>query len=222
MEDGLGLGQGIGILFNKPMDKESLRKAVRLEPALSGTIEALSDFSLVYVPDKEPECETRYTLIVSGDTQDKTGLKMGEDFISYFTPDIPLIRISSLWVNSEAVPLPENGEGIHTFYQEIAVAVTGITLGFSLPFSQEAMVNATLEITLDPWFPASIGSAVLKSATWSAEDTVHLEWEGLEPGTPGEPHFYRFIIPGGKNGITNGRGSYLKNTQTIYMEVLEL
>jgi hypothetical protein len=224
MEDGLGIGQGIGIQFNKPMDKESLRKAVRLEPALSGRIELLNEDFLVYVPDKDPECETRYTLIISGDTQDKKGLRMGEDFITYFTPDIPLVRISSLFVNTELVSMPEGGEGprSYTFYLEGTASAAAITLVFSLPFSQEAMVTAALEIALDPWFPASISSAVLKTATWSSEDTLRLEWEGLEPGNSGEPHFYRFTIPGGKNGITNGRGSYMKNTQTIYLEVLEL
>jgi hypothetical protein len=60
------------------------------------------------------------------------------------------------------------------------------------------------------------------TAVSCSEDTLLLKWEGLEPGKAGEPHFYRLTIPGGKNGITNGRGSSLANTQDIYMEVLGL
>jgi hypothetical protein len=224
IENGLGAGQGIGIQFNKPMDEESMRKAVRLEPSLSGTVELLSPASLVYVPDRNPEGETRYTLIVSADTRDKSGLRMGEDFIGYFTPDIPFLRIRSLSVNEQ--PSLALDEGItspyYAFPLEGVTGITGITLGFSLPFSEEAMAATVLEISLDPWFPASIGSAVLKAALWSSEDTLFMEWEGLEPGIPGEGHFYRLSIPGGKSGITNGRGSFLKNTQTIYMEVFDL
>jgi hypothetical protein len=149
---------------------------------------------------------------------------MGEDFISYFTPDIPLLRLSSLSVNTEALLKTDDGENFrpHTFFLDGTASVTGITLKFSLPFSPEAMVGAALEIALDPWFPLSISSAVLKAVSWSSEDTLLLEWEGLEPGLPGEPHFYRLTVPGGKSGITNGRGSHMKDTQTIYMEVLAL
>ncbi|MFP3089651.1 Ig-like domain-containing protein [Treponema sp. TIM-1] len=223
MENGLGSGQGIGVRFNKPMDEESMRKAIRLEPSLSGNVEILSPSSLVYVPDRDPEAETRYTLTVSGDTQDTSGLRMGVDFICYFTPDIPFLRIPSLSVNGQP-PLAMDagdGSGYYAFPLEGITEITGITLEFSLPFSPEAMVATVLEISLDPWFPASLGSAVLKAAAWSSEDTLFMEWEGLEPGTPGEPHFYRLTIPGGKSGISNGQGSCLKDTQHIYMEVLD-
>jgi hypothetical protein len=223
IETGLGPGQGIGVRFSKPMDGESMRKAVRLEPSLSGTIEVISPDSLVYVPDREPECETRYALIVSGDTRDKSGLPLGVDFICYFTPDIPLLRLSSLSVNGQPSLAMDGHDSSrsYAFPQNGSAGITGITLEFSQPFSQEAMVTAVLEISLDPWFPASVGSAVLKAAVWSSENTLFMEWTGLTPGTPGEPHFYRLTLPGGKSGVANGRGSYLENTQTIYMEVLD-
>jgi hypothetical protein len=221
IQDGLGSGQGIGIQFNKPMDGESLRKAVRLEPALSGRIEILSPASLVYIPDREPECETLYTLIVSGDTKDTGGLPVGEDFVCRFTPDIPFLRIPALSVNSEPPMEVPDGDGYYAFPLADSTAAVGISLRFSLPLSGEAMAAAALGISLDPWFPASLGPVVLTAVTCS-EDTLLLKWEGLEPGKPEEPHFYRFAIPGGKSGITNGRGSYLKNPQTVYMEVLGL
>ncbi|MDR2363918.1 MAG: Ig-like domain-containing protein [Spirochaetaceae bacterium] len=221
IQDGLGSGQGIGIRFNKPMDEEGLRKAVRLEPSLSGRIEVLSAASLVYIPDRDPEGETPYTLIVSGDTKDTSGLPMGEDFICYFTPDIPFLRIPSLSVNEEPpIEMPGGGDsGYYAFPLADSTAPAGVTLRFSLPFTQEAMAAAALEISLDPWFPASLGPAVLTAVTCS-EDTLLLKWEGLEPGKSGEPHFYRLTIPGGKNGIANGRGSYIKDSYHIYMEVL--
>ncbi|MDR2029553.1 MAG: Ig-like domain-containing protein [Treponema sp.] len=223
MEQGLGSGQGIGVRFNKPMDEESMRKAIRLEPSLSGTVEIVSPDSLVYVPDRDPDAETRYTLIVSGDTRDKSGLRVGEDFICYFTPDIPFLRIPALSVNGQSPLAMDEGDTprYYAFPLEGITAITGITLEFSLPFSQEAMVAAVLEISLDPWFPASLGQAVLKAAVWSSENTLFMEWEGLEPGTPEEPHFYQLTIPGGKSGVANGRGSFIKDTQSIYLEVLD-
>jgi hypothetical protein len=208
------------------MDEESMRKAVRLEPSLSGRVEPVSASSLVYIPDRDPECETPYTLIVSGDAKDTSGLSMGEDFICYFTPDIPFLRIPSLSVNAEppiAVTDGEAGDSFlyYAFPLADSTAAVTITLRFSLPFSQEAMVTAALGIGLDPWFPVSLGPVVLTAVTCS-QDTLLLKWEGLEPGEPGERHFYRLTIPGGKSGIANGRGSYIKNPQTIYLEVLGL
>jgi hypothetical protein len=223
IRDGLGTGQGIGVLFNKPMDEESLRKAVRLEPALLGRTEVLTGSSMVFIPDRDPEGETPYTLIVSRDTKDTSGLPLGEDYVCFFTPDIPRLRIRSLSVN--AAPPLENLEGETFRYYPFSLAdsssVTAITLEFSLPFFQDALVAAALGISLEPWFPASLGPTALTAITCS-DDTLLLKWEGLEPGKPGESHFYRLTVPGGKNGITNGQGSFLQNSQEIYMEVLGL
>jgi hypothetical protein len=220
LEQGLGSGQGIGVCFNKPMDRESLSRAVRIEPSLPGRTEVLTESLLVFVPDRDGEGETVYTLVVSADTRDRSGLTLGEDHTVFFTPDIPFLEITGISLNGISLPL--GGEDplqcripLEDSYKELLE----ISLHFSLPFSREAAVEAALGISLEPWFPGILGPVSLKSAVWSlSEDAFEMEWEGLTPGENREPHYYRLSIPGGKNGVTNGRGSTMKESRIIYIE----
>jgi hypothetical protein len=218
LERGLGSGQGIGIRFNKPMDRESLSRAVRIEPTLSGRTEVLTDRLMVFVPDRDPEGETPYTLVVSADTRDRSGLILGTDHTVFFTPDIPLLRITGISLNG--VALPAGGEEplkCRITLEDSFKGVLEIALSFSLPFSREAAVDAALAISLEPWFPGILGPVSLKAAVWS-ENTFEMEWDGVEPGEIPETHHYRLSIPGGKNGITNGRGSTMEEDRIIYIE----
>jgi hypothetical protein len=46
-------------------------------------------------------------------------------------------------------------------------------------------------------------------------------WEGLEAGTEEEPHYYRLSLPGGRNGISSGYGSFLEKDFYFYFKVVE-
>jgi len=46
-----------------------------------------------------------------------------------------------------------------------------------------------------------------------------MEWEGLEKGSAGKPHYYRVSLPGGRSGVNDGRGSYIKDEFNFYIEV---
>ena len=218
IERGLGSGQGIGIRFNKPMDRESLSQAVRFEPSLPGRTEVLTERLMVFVPDRDPEGETPYTLVVSADTKDHSGLILGTDHRVFFTPDIPLLRISGITLNGIPIPLG-GGEPLKCRIplEDSFKGVLEIALRFSLPFSREAAVEAALSISLEPWFPGTLDPVSLKASVWS-EHTVEMEWDGVVSGEISEPHYYRLSIPGGKNGVTDGQGSTMKEGRIIYIE----
>jgi hypothetical protein len=55
---------------------------------------------------------------------------------------------------------------------------------------------------------------------------VVLQWEGIEQSTgasdlgeAGEKHYYRLVLPGGRSGISDGKGSYLKEDMFIFLEI---
>jgi hypothetical protein len=217
IDRGLGSGQGIGLRFNKPMDRDSLLRAVRIEPSLPGRTEVLTDTLMVFIPDRDGEGETVYTLTVSGDTKDRSGLTLGEDHTVFFTPDIPFLEITGISLNG--VTLPNGGPlNCRIPMEDSYKGILEITLSFSLPFSREAAVEAALGIFLEPWFPVILGPVSLKALTWSSEDTFEMEWDGVSPGEIPEPHYYRLSIPGGKSGVTNGLGSAMKESRIIYIE----
>jgi hypothetical protein len=222
LERGLGSGLALGLEFNKPMDREGMLRALRFEPSLPGRTDLLSETRLVFIPDRDPEPDRVYTLVVSGDVKDAGGLKMGEDYVTYFTPDLPYISLSSLRAGSLG---PWQGEELLSPRRVPVSAAEGGTLarilGFSLPFKTEVQADTALGITLDAFFPGKLPPAALRSARWVSERELYMVWEGLEAGLAGEAHYYRLTLPGGRNGIGNGWGSYLKENNYFYLEAVD-
>lgn len=217
LEDGLGSGQAVGVCFNKAMDDSALR-AIRFEPALTGRCERWTDSSAVFIPDRDPEPETVYTLIVSAGAGDVSGLKMAKDYRFCFIPDIPYLTLLSLRAGSTCVDRPANNGfcGTSVIMPE---GLLGITIRFSHLFTLDAKTGAARLLRLEPYFPGVTAPASLRSVYW-LDDTMLLEWEGAVPDSTGKPRYYRLVLPGGRGGVSDGRGSYLKEDFNFIVEVL--
>jgi hypothetical protein len=225
MAGGLGPGQGIIIEFNKPMG-ENLFRLIRFDPSLAGRTEKISESAAVFIPDRDPEPETVYTLIVPGDVQDSKGLRMGADYTQVFRADIPWLRIISFTADG-VPPLEPEASGRGGFGGPLAAPVDlaggGVfryTIRFSLPFTEEAKSDTALRIILSPFFPGTLEPIALRSVTWLSDDRLRMEWEGVTPGVLGEARYYKLDIPGGKGGIGNGGGMYLRENQFLYLEAV--
>jgi hypothetical protein len=217
LEDGLGSGQAIGIVFNKAM-ADSVLQAVRFEPALAGRSEWWTDKSVVFVPDRDPEPEMAYTLIVSK-TADRSGLNMENERRFFFVPDIPYLNILSLSAGGPALAAPENG-GLCPALVAMPDGIIALSVRFSHPFTVEAKAAAVLALRLEPYFPGILPQPGLRSARWWSDDTLVLDWEGAEPGVAGEAHYYRLVLSGGRGGIADGKGSYLREDYHFILEAL--
>ncbi|MDR2552490.1 MAG: Ig-like domain-containing protein [Treponema sp.] len=214
METGLGSGQAVGIEFTKAMDESALRN-IRFDPPLPGSAEMLSPDCIVFVPNRDPEPEKTYTLYVSPDSRDMGGLKMEREFFLSFIPDIPYLRILSL---DTGRPAPVQGN-IYPAQIHGAEGILTLTLRFSLVMDTPSQAAAALALRLEPFFPKNLKPAGLRSVRWWSADTVDLQWEGIERSIPGETHYYRLTIPGGRGGISGG-GSFLKEDLFFIIEVL--
>jgi len=220
IKTGLMPGQGIAVMFNKPMG-ENVFRSLRFEPSLTGRVEFLSEKSIVYIFTRDPEPGKTYTLIVSGDTSDSSGLKLGEDYKVNFTPDIPFLNILSF--SASGVPLViDKNSSIFVLSVPIESATGEILLSirFSLPLKNEEKQNIALKINLNVFFPKTISSAALKDAKWVSVDILQMRWEGLSAGYE-EPHLYKLTIPGGKGGITMTDGTYMKEDFIVYLEAVK-
>jgi len=221
IETRLEPGQGIAVEFNKPMGDNVLR-SVRFEPSLTGRTELLSEKSIVYIFTKDPEPETTYTLIVSADTKDSEGLKTGIDYKINFKPDIPFLNVLSFFTDSEKEINDVSSNTVLPVNITQATGEFAFYIGFSLPFSMEEKQNTAMKITLAPFFPRTLASAALKYVGWhSSDDSLYMCWEGLEAGNGEIPHYYKLTIPGGKSGINNGSGMYMKEDVVIYLEAID-
>jgi hypothetical protein len=160
-------------------------------------------------------------MIVSADTRDIEGLKTGEEYSINFIPDIPFLNVLSF--------LPAGSPVADTIYSDILLPVrvnpgTGefsFSVRFSLPFSWQEKQATALKITLIPFFPKTLAPVALQKVNWASDDRLSMCWEGLTAGDNITPHYYKLTIPGGKNGIVNGIGMYMKEDITIYLEAVD-
>ena len=220
IENGLGTGQGVAVEFSKPMGENVLR-SMRFEPSLSGRIEFLSENMIVYIFTGSPEPETTYTLIVSGDTRDNEGLKIGDDYRINFTPDIPFLKVLSFTIDgNQAVTESFSAQSVLTAPVDQSGGELFFTIYFSLPFSEEEKQNAALRISLTAHFPGTIAPAALQYVNWISNDRLRMCWEGLEAGNSEEPHYYKLTIPGGRGGINAGTETYMKEDINIFLEAV--
>jgi len=220
LDTGLRSGHGIAVSFNKPMGENVLR-SLRFEPSLTGRMEMLSENSIVYILTKNPEPETTYTLIVSGDTKDSEGLKIGGDYRLNFNVDIPYLNVLSI-TSANGQLLEDFSTTNNVFPVHVDQATKQITLSihFSLIFGLEEKQNTPQKITLSPFFPRTIAPSALCYIHWSSDDRLFMKWEGLSVGDE-VPHYYKLTIPGGKNGIISDSGFFMKEDIVLYLEAIK-
>jgi len=217
LETGLAPGQSIAVVFNKPMGENVLR-SLRFEPAVTGRTELLSEKSIVYIFNKDPEPETTYTLTISSETKDSEGLKIGTDYRISFIPDIPFLTVLSFHANFGPVTENLSSNIVLPVYVESATQELFFSIRFSLGLTMEEKQNSAQKIMITPFFPRTLPPVALQNVNWLSDDRMFMCWEGLTAGSQQTPHYYKLTIPGGKGGINNGMGMYMKEDLVIYLE----
>jgi hypothetical protein len=226
IENHLGTSQSIAIVFTKAMDKKSVENGLRFEPSLTGNIEQYSPTIFHFIPLRQPETETLYRLTISSETKDCYGLKLQDEYAINFVVDIPYLELTSLkqFDKGSATELSNIKNGMILPVNILSgVEECKLVFQFSLPVDDiESRANIAQSIRLEPFFPASLNGVVLRWANWIGlgNDILTLEWEGLAPGEESQPNYYKLTIPGSSSGISDGAGSYLKDTIIIYLEAL--
>lgn len=222
LNDGLGFEHGIGVDFSKEMDAGSMLRAVQIEPSLSGRTEKVSARRLVFIPERAPETGKTYRLTIRADTKDSGGLSLNEDYTEEFEIDIPYLRIESVQISSADVTDLSAEEFVNGASCAVKTRRGEGSLALRITFSDfiygEERSNVPLNITLSPHYPPSLSRPGLRRARWVPfSPTLEFDFEGVDPGNDDEPHHYKLTLPGGAQGTSNGRGSYLRENITFYI-----
>jgi hypothetical protein len=218
IETGFGYGEAVKIEFTKRMDAASLKNIVRFEPALSGRIEIINPSKIVFIPERIPVIDTYYTMTVSGEAKDESGITMGGDYIVHFTPDIAYLEAVIIKVSGEPIV---NGGVVMVKFNPVE-AKFAILITFNQTFLNANQIDCVNQIKLTKIFPADAPMPVLISADWTQDKMFNQIWSKLDENGDKEndqkhPYYYKYTIPGGQNGITNGRGAYLKEDIIFYI-----
>jgi hypothetical protein len=92
-------------------------------------------------------------------------------------------------------------------------------------WAEAAQSSAVRGVTLTPFFPGSLEPLVLTSVKWTSGSDIAWSWQGVaalseSEAAAGRQKFYRLQIPGGERGLQNGKGSYMKSSRTLYLEIV--
>ncbi|MDR1231233.1 MAG: Ig-like domain-containing protein [Spirochaetaceae bacterium] len=215
IEKGFGYGEAVKIAFTKKMDTASLKNSVRFEPAISGITEIINSSNIVFIPERDPIVDTYYAMTVSGEAKDETGLTMGENYTVHFTPDIVYLE-AEIKVFDEPVV---NGGAVTIEFDSDEEEVS-ILMTFNQVFLGENQIDCVNQIKFSKVFPADAPVPVLIYADWTSDKMFAQIWSKLsDQKEHSHPHYYKCVIPGGQNGITNGKGAYLKEDIVFYINV---
>jgi hypothetical protein len=223
LDDGLDHNQGIKVMFSKDMDEDSVQNSLRFEPSLSGTIHRLDKRRIVFVPSKDPAINTRYSLIISGKTEDVNGITMLDDHVVYFTPAINQIDSINISIEVAGVGVDAVSENHYRIETDALFTTLTTTFDFNTVFSETAKLEVAAAISLTGIFPAGNPVVYPVCAKWPlpADNTrLRIDWAGAR-NTEDIPHFYKLTVPGGANGITNGEGELLQQDIVIYLEFIK-
>ncbi len=221
----LELGEAVGVRFSEAMNRESLLGSLRFEPSLPGYTQQLDERTVIFIPDRPPEPETRYVLTVSADVKDASGLSMGKEHREAFTAAIPYLELASVAADG-VVPYTGPFEQVPAASYPVQVlppeGLLSINIQFSLPFTASAQRSVLKYIQLSPYFPGTLAPVALRQASWLSDRVLRLVWEGLEYGSGGIAHFYRLSLSGGRSGISTDSegalGYWLKESMVLYLE----
>jgi hypothetical protein len=112
-----------------------------------------------------------------------------------------------------------NGESLNMTFNVVEPEINILIL-FNQPFLTENQLDGISQIKLSKIFPSCAPSPVLTSADWTNGKMLNQVWSHFsDTNTHDHEHYYKYVIPGGQNGVTNGKGAYLKEDIVFYINV---
>lgn len=205
--------QPLGIVFDKPMDFESVKNALYFEPSVGGVLLQSDEYKFVYMPYENYQIGKEYLLKVNHSAKDIYGLEMSEQKNFYFTTSDEFLKINSIDV-----------DGIELHKDEtITVEATNdgtlfVKIYFSCDIVSENSSNIQKAINLNMHFPNTINPAKLTHINING-NCVSTKWENLSKQTEYADCIYELKIAGGKNYITTKNQTYLEADECFFIRI---
>ncbi len=218
---GVDYGLSIAIEFSEDLEERAPYSGIRVEPAMSGSVERCSPKLYVYTPSKGWPPGEPLTLVVPSGLRDRAGLAMPRDWSLIFTPIFPFLRVLRVESsNGEEASLSGDTTVLSATVGEAPEGLFTLTVYFSKHFDTASMINAVERTSLSVFFPASLPSPSLRSAIWYSQDAMSLCWEGLRRSSADATNYYSLRLPGGRQGLVSVGGMYLEDGVSVLIEAL--
>ncbi len=198
------------IHFSEDMDGDSVEKAFRLSPSLSGDFYQVGLRSFVFVPAHGWIMNETYEFLVGEDAESTAGIPLEGNFQTAFAPRIPEMKLDSLECISTGILLTEYNTSVFVDLPGHAVSPYDLVfrLTFSEPFQTEQEKQSAQDTVHLYEIFSSDGNPREASFSWINDYTLTILYSGFYASSDRD-HFYLFEIPGGPQGLRNQKGSYM-------------
>ena len=208
--DQLGYRDAIYLSFNEELTRESVAEAIKLTPTVKGRVLQDGPRNFAFVPEESYVARTRYKLSVLSSVADLAGNTMSEDYLDWFSPRVADLEVARAYI-AGGPAISDFGDAYsYAFSPQISDGAALIALEFSSPIVDAGQRDriVTLE-SCTSLFPASLSPA-LKSAQWVNPARLELTFAGFSSSSPVETFYYKFLVPGGASGISDGAGGTME------------
>ncbi|GAB1482965.1 hypothetical protein MASR2M78_17810 [Treponema sp.] len=211
-------GQSIAIEFSEAMDEESLRHSIHLKPDIPSHIECPAPHLAIFTPERSLEPESSYKLSVLSSAKDLSGLQL-EEYEEYFVYQVPYLRLLRIEAAAGELALPPFSDPLRCRVSEVE-GLLSFSLLFSAPFDAPSRAALSRQLRFVAYFPPILSTPQLRSMIWLSSTLVHISFEDLSAGSPGEEHYYQLLLGGTRSGLNNGGGLFMKEDFVLFVEAV--
>jgi hypothetical protein len=209
----LGYLDAVYLSFSEEVTLESVADAINFTPMVKGRVLRDGKANFAFLPEEGFAARTRYRLCVLSSVADLAGNTMPEDFVAWFTPRVADIAVDEASItNRVGAPTLVSGFGDAYSYgfEPTIDACATVSLKFNVPIADAAQRDRIVTlINCSSLFPSATSPA-LKSAQWASDSRLDLSYAGFAKSAAAKTYYYKFLIPGGSSGISDGDGGTME------------
>ena len=208
--DQLGFRDAIYLTFSEDVSRASAVDAITLTPAVRGRVLQDGPRNFAFVPEEDYAARTRYRLCLLSSICDLAGNTMSEDYLAWFSPRVADLKVSRVSIaGGEAITDLMDSPG-HGFQPRIPDGSAMIAVEFNSSIVDAGQRDRmVMLISCTNLFPSAL-SPFITSAQWASTTRLELSYAGFTKSTASSTFFYKFLLPGGTSGISDGAGGTME------------
>lgn len=208
--------QSIGLIFDREMNFESIKKGVYFSPATQVFWEEIDARRFVFTPSANYQIGRQYRLTISDAVEDKWGINFKGEKNIFFTQKTSFIEIEKITLN--AAEIQEKLENKVKIEDEGQIY---FRIFFSRFLDDRGLLEIKSAVKFEGSFPDSLKSPRLSSIAIISKNCVEFSYTSISAADVGQDCVYKLTIRGGEKFIYDSQGEYLKEDKCFYINFLK-
>ena len=215
--DQLGCRDAIYLTFSEDVSRESAVDAIKLTPAVRGRVLQDGPRNFAFLPEEDYAARTRYRLCLLSSVCDLAGNTMSEDYLAWFSPRVADLKVDRVFVAGGAAITVLGDSPGHGFRPRIPDGSAMIAVEFNSPIVDPGQRDRMITlISCTSLFPSALSPSPM-SAQWPSPSRLEMSFAGFTQSTASSTFFYKFLLPGGTSGISDGAGGTMETDACLVL-----